>query len=281
VEAALGAGVAVATDGKARAGMGVDAGDYDGDGRPDLVVTNLDFETHSLFRSLGGGLFAHATSEGGIGFATMPVVGFGVAFLDADDDGQLDLAIANGHIFDNAPLVRSGATYAQRKLLFRNATGRRFVEIGRMAGPGFALEKVGRGLAYGDIDNDGDLDLLVTNNGQTADLVRNDGGHSGSSILVRVMTTARDKNTSRDAIGAVIRLTTESRTQIREIRAGSSYLSQNDLRAHFGLGRATRADRIEIRWPSGRSEVLRDVAVNQIVTVGEGRGILRASPLVR
>jgi hypothetical protein len=281
VEAALGAGVAVATDGKARAGMGVDAGDYDGDGRPDLVVTNLDFETHSLFRNLGAGLFAHATGEGGIGFATMPFVGFGVAFLDADNDGQLDLAIANGHIFDNAPLVRSGATYAQRKLLFRNTTGRRFIEIGRMAGPGFALEKVGRGLAYGDIDNDGDLDLLVTNDGQIADLERNDGRYSGSSILVRVMTTARDANASRDAIGAVIRLTAESRTQIREIRAGSSYLSQNDLRAHFGLGRATRADRIEILWPSGRSEVLRNVAANQIVTVGEGRGILRASPLVR
>ena len=145
VEAALGAGVAVATDGKARAGMGVDAGDYDGDGRPDLVVTNLDFETDSLFRNLGDGLFAHATGEGGIGFATLPFVGFGVAFLDADNDGQLDLAIANGHVFDDAPLVRSGATYAQRKLLFRNTTGRRFIEVGRTAGPGFALEKVGRG----------------------------------------------------------------------------------------------------------------------------------------
>ena len=142
-ESALGAGVAVATDGKPRAGMGVDAGDYDGDGRPDLVVTNLDFETDSLFRNLGDGLFAHATGEGGIGFATLPFVGFGVAFLDADNDGQLDLAIANGHVFDNASLVRSGATYAQRKLLFRNATGRRFLEIGRTAGPGFALEKVG------------------------------------------------------------------------------------------------------------------------------------------
>ncbi len=281
VEAALGAGVAVATDGKARAGMGVDAGDYDGDGRPDLVVTNLDFETDSLFRNLGNGLFAHATGEGGIGFATLPFVGFGVAFLDADNDGQLDLAIANGHLFDNAPLFRSGATYAQRKLLFRNTTGRRFIEIGRTAGPGFALEKVGRALAYGDIDNDGDLDLLVTNNGQTADLLRNDGGHSGSSMLVRVLAAPGNQNANRDAIGAVIRLTTGSRTQVREIRAGSSYLAQNDLRAHFGLGGATRADRIDILWPSGRTEVLRNVAVNQIVTVGEGRGIVRTSPLVR
>jgi hypothetical protein len=277
VEAALGAGVAVATDGKARAGMGVDAGDYDGDGRPDLIVTNLDFETNSLFRNLGDGLFAHATGEGGIGFATLPFVGFGVAFLDADNDGQLDLAITNGHVFDDAPLVRPGATYAQRKLLFRNTNGRRFIEMGQTAGTGFALTKVGRGLAYGDIDNDGDLDLLVTNNGQTADLLRNDGGHSGSSMLVRALAAAGN----RDAIGAAIRLTAGSRTQVREIRAGSSYLAQNDLRAHFGLGGATRADRIEILWPSGRTEILRNVAVNQIVTVGEGRGILRTSPLVR
>jgi hypothetical protein len=276
VETALGAGVAVATDGKARAGMGVDAGDYNGDGRLDLVVANLDFEAHSLFRNLGDGLFAYATGDSGIGFASLPFVGFGAAFLDVDNDGQLDLAFANGHIFDNAPLVRSGATYAQRKLLFRNTTGRRFTEIGRTAGPGFALEKVGRGLAYGDIDNDGDLDLLVTNNGQTADLLRNDSGHSGSALLVRLLTAKGN----RDAIGATIRVTAGSRTQVREIRAGSSYLVQNDLRAHFGLGAATRADRIEILWPSGKTEILRNVAANQIVTVGEGRGIQRASPLV-
>jgi enediyne biosynthesis protein E4 len=283
VESALGAGVAVATDAKARAGMGVDAGDYDGDGRLDLVVTNLDFETTSLFRSLGDGLFAYATGDSGIGFGTLPFVGFGAAFLDADNDGRLDLAIANGHIFDNAPLIRPGSTYAQRKLLFHNTTGRRFAEVGRSAGPGFALEKVGRSLAYGDIDNDGDLDLLVTNNGQTADVLRNDSNRSGSSILVRALTagTRSHGNADRDAIGAVIRLTAGSRTQVREIRAGSSYLTQHDLRAHFGLDGATRVDRIDVLWPSGRTEVLENVAVNQIITVGEGRGILRRSPLIR
>ena len=121
----------------------------------------------------------------------------------------------------------------------------------------------------------------MTNNGQTADLLRNDSGHFGASILVRALAAGGNQNANRDAIGAVIRLTAGSRTQVREIRAGSSYLSQNDLRAHFGLGGATRADRIEILWPSGRTELLRNVAVNQIVTVGEGRGILRTSPLVR
>ena len=268
VETALGAGVAVATDGKARAGMGVDAGDYDGDGREDVVVTNLDFETHSLFRNVGDGLFEYTTRTSGLGFATLPFVGFGVAFLDADNDMQLDIAIANGHIMDNAPVYRSGTTYAQRNLFFRNAGPKRFVEIGRSAGDGFALEKVSRGLVAGDIDNDGDLDLVVTNNGQSADVLRNDSVR-GNSLLVRA------------AIGARVRVTAGGQTQVRDVRAGSSYLGQNDLRVHFGLGHAAMADRVEVTWPSERVEVLSTVAVNQIVTIHEGRGIVSRVPFVR
>ena len=274
VEAALGAGVAVAPDGKARAGMGVDAGDYDGDGRDDVVITNLDLETHSLFRNLGGGLFEYATRASGLGFATLPFVGFGVAFLDVDNDMQPDLAIANGHIMDNAPVFRSGATYAQRKLLFRNGGGGRFIEIGPSAGGGFAMEKVGRGLAAGDIDNDGDLDLLVTNNGQAADLLRNDGVH-GNSLVVRPVVR------SRDAVGARVRVTADGRTQVRMVRAGSSYLGQNDLRLHFGLGEATSADLLEVTWPSGRVETFMNIATNQIVTIQEGVGAVRRAPFVR
>jgi enediyne biosynthesis protein E4 len=269
-EIALRAGVAVATDGKARAGMGTDAGDYDGDGQMDLVVTNLDLEMHSLFRGLGHQLFAYATPESGIGPATLPFVGFGVVFFDFDNDMQLDLAFANGHIMDNVPQFRAGATYAQRNLLFRNVGPRRLADVGRNAGPGFALEKVSRGLVSGDIDNDGDLDLLVTNNGQAADLLRNDGGSLGNALLVRTMGT----QSNRDGVGARLRLTTGTRTQIREVRAGSSYLGQNDLRAHFGLGAATSADRVEVRWPSGRTELLQNVPTNQIITIREGGGIV-------
>lgn len=274
VEAALGAGVAVATDGKARAGMGVDAGDYDGDGREDVVITNLDFETHSLFRSLGGGLFEYATPASGIGFATLPFVGFGVAFLDVDNDTQLDIAIANGHIMDNAPIYRSGTTHAQRNLLFRNAGSKRFTEIGRTAGDGFALEKVSRGLVAGDIDNDGDLDLLVTNNGQTADLLRNDSVRR-NSVLIRAVLSGRE------AVGARVRVTAGGRTQVRHVRAGSSYLGQNDQRLHFGLGEAAMVDRIEVTWPSGRVDVATGVMANHIVTIQEGRGIVGRVPFVR
>jgi len=276
-ETGLVSGFAVGADGKARAGMGIDTGDYDGDGQLDLVITNLDFEMHTVNRGLGRGLFGYATTESGVGFPTLPFVGFGVAFLDFDNDGRLDIAIANGHILDNAPLFRAGATYMQRKLLFRNTTGRRFAEVGRMAGPAFAVDRVSRGLAVGDIDNDGDLDLLVSNNGQDAELLRNDGGNRANALLVRLKGAGRNT----EAIGARVRLTSGSRAQIRDIKAGSSYMSQNDLRAHFGLGTASRADRIEVIWPDGRMESAADVPANQIVTIEEGKGIIERQPFVR
>jgi hypothetical protein len=277
-EVALRSGVAVAIDGAPRAGMGVDIGDYDDDGQPDLVVTNLDQEMHSLFRGLGGGVFSYATPESGIGAATLPFVGFGTVFLDFDNDTRLDLAFANGHIMDNVATVRPGASYAQRNLLFRNTgASPRFVEVGRNAGPGFALVKVSRGLFAADIDNDGDLDLLVTNNGQTADLLRNDGGNTNNALLIRTIGT----QSNRDGIGARVRLTTGTRTQIREVKAGSSYLGQNDLRLHFGLGTATIAERLEVQWPSGRTEVLQNVAANQIITLKEGEGIAARTPFAK
>jgi hypothetical protein len=281
-EQGLTAGVAVGADGQPRAGMGIDAGDYDGDGRVDLAITNLDFQMHSLHRALQRGTFAWSTIESGIGYASLPFVGFGVAFLDADNDTRLDLAIANGHILENAPAFRAGATYRQRKLLFRNTTGRRFTEVGRSAGPGFAGENVSRGLATGDIDNDGDLDLLVTNNGQAAELLRNDGavGQPGThSLVVRLAGVGQN----RDAIGARVRVTAASAsgmptTQRRDVMAGSSYLSQNDLRLHFGLGPAAQADVVEVRWPSGSVETLRNVTANQIITIREGQGIVGRTP---
>ena len=269
-EVALVSGVSVASDGRPRAGMGTDFGDYDGDGRLDLFVTNHELETHTLFRNLGGGLFEEATTKSGVGVPTLPYVGFGTAFFDADNDADLDLTIVNGHVMNSPGHFRPGATEAQRKLLFRNDGSGRFTEVGRQSGPGFASERIGRALATGDIDNDGDPDLLVVNNGGAAELLRN-AGAPGNAVVLRLVGTRGN----RDAIGTRVRLTAGGGTQVREVKAGSSYLAQNDLRVHIGLGGATRIDAVQVRWPNGTTETLPSVTVNQLVTVIEGKGVTR------
>ena len=276
-EVALRAGVALATDGRRRAGMGTDFGDVDGDGDLDLFVTNHELETHTLYRNLGKGLFSEATAESGLSTPTLPYVGFGTALADHDNDGDLDIAIVNGHVVNMPELVRPGAKEAQRKLLFVNDGQGRMREVGRQAGPGFADERIGRTLAAGDIDNDGDLDFLVTNNGADAELLRNDLGPGPNALMVKLVGVA----SNRSAVGARLRVTAAGKTYVREVKAGSSYLGQNDLRQHVGLAQATGAERVEIRWPSGAAESLTDVSGGQVVTVTEGRGITARLPFVR
>jgi enediyne biosynthesis protein E4 len=278
------AGVAVSSDGKAKAGMGAAFGDFGGAGRFGLVVTNHETEMHSLFVNLGGGLFSDVTLRSGIGPATRPYVGFGVAFVDYDNDTRPDIAIANGHVMANASQLRAGAKYAQRNLLLRN-TGDRFVDMKDASGPGFAPELVSRGLAAGDIDNDGDVDLLITNNGAAANLLLNDVGRAGNAIVVRAIgekgPSTPLRASSRSAIGAKLALTVGQRRQLREVQSGSSYLGQNDLRAHFGLGQAARADRLEITWPNGTTETVESLAANHVFTVREGKGVVGRVPFVR
>ena len=269
------AGVAVTADGKARAGMGTAFADFAGTGRPGLIVTNHEAEMHSLFLNLGQRLFSDVTIRSGVGPATRPYVGFGVAFLDYDNDTRLDIAIANGNVMANAALLRAGGKYAQLNLLLRN-TGDRFVDMKSEAGSGFALEMVSRALAAGDVDNDGDVDLLVTNNGASPNLLLNGGG-SGNAVLVRVIGT----KSNNSGIGTKLVLTAGQRRQLREVQSGSSYLGQNDLRAHFGLGAAVRADRLEIRWPSGMTEVVENIPANHIVTLREGKGVVGRMPFAR
>jgi hypothetical protein len=276
-EVGLLSGVSLAADAKPRAGMGTAFGDYDGDGRLDLVVTNHEFEMHSLFRNLGDGVFTDVTLESGIGPATLPYVGFGVAFLDYDNDGTRDLAIVNGNVVDNIAEFRKGAKHAQPSLLLRNV-GNRYRDVGRQAGTAFAAETVSRALAKGDIDNDGDLDLLITSNGGTVQLLLNEGGHRGSGLLVRAIGVAPS---NRDGIGARLRLTAGGRTFVDQVTSGSSYLAQNDMRVHFGLGTATKAERLEITWPDGRMDVLENLPVNHIITVREGQGETRRVPFAR
>jgi hypothetical protein len=278
------AGVAVAVDGKARAGMGTAFADVAGTGRPGLVVTNHETEMHSLFLNRGGRLFSDETVRSGLGPATRPYVGFGVAVFDYDNDSRLDLAIANGNVMANAALLRAGAKYGQRNLLLHNvapATGSRqavhFVDMKDAAGSGFAPELVSRALATADIDNDGDLDLLITNNGGPVNLLVNEGGNAGNALEV----LAVGHTSNRSAIGARVTVTTGQTRQLREVQSGSSYLAQNGPRLHFGLGRAPRIDRLEVRWPSGGAETFGGIAANQILSIEEGKGIVQRKPLVR
>lgn len=273
----LPAGVAVGIDGQPLAGMGTDMGDSDGDGLLDIFVTNLDRQTHNLYRNLGKGLFADVTFESGIGEATLPFVGFGAVFFDDDNDMDLDLAIANGDVIDNVSLFRDSTSYEQRNLLLQNDGSGKFRDAGPIAGPGFALKKASRSLSAGDIDNDGDLDLLIGNVSQTADLLRNDGSNTGRSLLIRTV----GSKSNRDGIGAVLRLTVGGKVLVRDVKAGSSYLSQNDLRVHFGMGFAARAERLEIRWPGGAIDALQDVEANQMLTITEGRGVTNRAPIRR
>jgi hypothetical protein len=268
------AGVAVGAEGRPLAGMGTDMGDINGDGLLDIFVTNLDKETHSLFRNMGKGLFANVTFESGVGQATLPFVGFGTAFFDYDNDGDLDLAIATGDIIDNVKLFRDDTTYEQRNLLLQNDGSGRFHDVGPTSGPGFALKKVSRTLAVGDLDNDGDLDILIGNNGQTADLLRNDGGNRSNALLIRTV----GSKSNRDGIGARLKLTVNGKVLLRHVKAGSSYQGQNDLRVHFGLGSARMAERLEVLWPSGSVDTVENLEANQILTISEGRGVTAKEP---
>jgi len=256
--------------------MGTAFGDFTGTGHLGLVVTNHETEMHSLFLNLGERLFSDVTIHSGVGPVTRPYVGFGVVFFDYDNDTRLDIAIVNGNVMANVAQVRARGKLAQRKLLLRNI-GERFVDVTKEAGPGFALEGVGRALAAGDVDNDGDLDLLVMNNGDRPNLLINDGGNAANALLVQAVGTT----SNRSGIGTRLTLTTNGKRQVREIVSGSSYLAQNDPRAHFGLGAAQRAERLDIRWPDGASEIVENLPANQIVTVRQGQGIVSRTPLSR
>ena len=270
-ERAAFAGVGLAEAGTTQAGMGVDVADWDGDGLPDIAKSNFEGEVFNLYVNSASGLFTDHAHQTGLG-RTMPALGWGTIFFDADRDGWLDLFFANGHVF---PLVESGPLqldYAQENLLFltrREASGRLVLEdVSARAGPGLALRKVSRGVAVADYDRDGDLDLAINNTDDAADLLRNDSPALGGWLAVHVEGT----RSNRDGYGARVRVLAGGRAQVREIRASRGYLSSSEPDAFFGLGRAGRIDRLEVTWPSGLRERFPAPEPDQRVTVREGDG---------
>ena len=265
------AGVAYGQDGQMEAGMGVDWGDYNGDGVLDLTVTNFQAEPNALYRGEGS-FFSVATFAAGVGLPSLPFLGFGTQFFDPDLDGDLDLFAANGHVLDNVRDIDQSTSYGQRNLLFRNDGGR-FAETSAAAGPGFSLERVSRGSAIGDYDNDGDPDLLIFNSGQPLSLLRNDQGDANHWITIRLA----GANGNPNGIGARLTATSGALVQTRELRGSRSYLSQSQLRICLGLGKRSQLDALEVRWPSGRTERFGPFAANQSIELVEGEGVSAAS----
>lgn len=270
-DVAVDAGIAFSAEGRARAGMGVDVADFDNSGNPGVAITNFDNEMTGLYRLSDGGDYVDVALPSGIGQASKDKLGFGCIFLDADLDGALDLAVVNGHIDDTVRNV-SGVGYAQPPQLFLNRGKGTFVDVASALGGGFSQPKVGRGLAYGDFDRDGDLDLLVTTNNGPAYLYRNDQTAGNQSLRIRLIGT----KSNRDAIGATVRVfhgASNAASQSRVVKAGSSYLSQSELPVTFGLGKQDKIGRLVIEWPSGRTEDYKNLSAGRAYECVEAKGI--------
>lgn len=275
-DVAMTAGVAFDEAGVARAGMGVDAADYDGSGRPSLVIGNFSNQMMSLYSNDGNGLFVDEAAASGIGRPSLLTLTFGCFFFDVDLDGRLDIFAANGHVSDDINHVQKDVTYAEPPQLFRNAGGGRFEDVSSRLGEAFLRPVVARGAAYGDFDRDGDLDLVITASGGPARLLRNDGGNANHVLRVTLAGT----RSNRDGIGARIRLTLEDgSTRWAMVKTGSSYLSQSALPVTFGLGAAARVKGIEVTWPAGGVDRIGPTDADRTLTIQEGKGVTASAPL--
>ena len=268
-------GVAFNEAGKARAGMGTDAADYDASGRQSLIIGNFSNEMMALYSNEGNGLFIDEAPTSTIGRASTLRLTFACFFFDFDLDGALDIFAANGHVADDIATVQPTITYAQPPLLFRNLGRKKFEDVSTRVGEAFARPAVARGAAYGDYDNDGDLDLIVTANNGPARLFRNDG-----TVNHKLRVTLTGSPSNRDGIGAKVRVLRGTGSPVSAmVKTGSSYQSQSELPLTFGLGAATKVSGIEITWPNGRTDRLPGVAGDQSITIAEGKGVVRAVPL--
>ena len=263
------AGIALSSEGKARAGMGVDTGDFTNSGTPGIAITNFDNEMIGLYREMKKGVYEDVSTQSGVGLPSKNSLGFGCAFCDVNLDGYLDLVVANGHIDETVRNIRGNVGYAQPPQLFLNDGKGMFRDVASEAGGEFAQSKVGRGVACADFDRDGDVDLLITTNNGPAYLYRNDQGAGNRSIRFHLVGT----KSNRDAIGAEVRIECGGVHQSRMVKSGSSYLSQSELPVTFGLGKRDQIDRVVIQWPSGRSEEYQRLAAGKAYQCVEGKGI--------
>ena len=269
-EAGLLSGVSCSDMGKAEAGMGVAFADYDNDGKLDLTVSNFQNETNTLYHNEGDNFFIDATIPAGVAEHTHRYLGWGIGFLDVDNDGYKDIFVANGHTMDNIAEVDRSTTTPQQNLLFRNLGNGKFANVTAQMGEGFALRKTSRAAAFGDYDNDGDIDILITNWNQTVDLLRNEGGNQNNWIQVQAVGT----KSNRSAIGAHVKVVAGGLTQYAEVKSSGSYLAFSDLRVHFGLKDAENIDLLEIRWNSGIVDTATNLSVNQRLIAVEGKEIV-------
>jgi enediyne biosynthesis protein E4 len=269
-EVAYQAGVAVSGEGEFEAGMGVDAADTTGSGQFDLVVTHLDMQLARLYRNLGNGIFDDDTFRSKLSYSTFHMSGFGTRFMDYDDDGRQDIFMANGHVLDNIQRYHAGTQYAEPKLMFRNLGNGIFENVSERLGPDFQAARVSRGAAIADFDNDGDLDILVNNNGQSPQLLRNEGGNGNHWLELLLIGT----KSNRDGVGARVMVTAGNAILYEQRKGGMSYQSAQDPRLHFGLGQKNKVDTIEIRWPSGTVTKLSNLSADQILAVKESAGIV-------
>ncbi len=276
VDVALDAGCALSADGKPQAGMGVSAGDYDLDGNLDIVKTNFAGDTPTLYHNLGAGAFEDTTFQAGLGMHTQ-YLGWGCGFFDFDNDGWPDILICNGHVYPEVEQLRTEAGYPQRKLLYRNLRNRKFEDISLNVGPGISEPSASRGCAFGDFDNDGDIDFVVNCVNDFPQLVRCDSSLQDNWIKVRAIGTKSNRSGIGTRLRCVVQMPggTKPHQQIDEVRSGGGYFSQNDLRVHFGIGKAQKIDVLELHWPSGLVETLKDIQPNQLIYVKEGEGIVR------
>ena len=272
-DVAVETGIAFSTEGKARAGMGVDVGDFENSGRTGVAITNFDNEMIGLYRVSNNGSYEDVATQAGMGLPSKTTLGFGCVLADLNLDGALDLIAANGHIDETVRNIRGNVGYAQPPQVFLNNGSARFSDVSSEVGQGFRDPKVARGLAYGDFDRDGDVDILLTTNSGPAYLYRNDQLGGNRSIRFKL----RGTQSNRDAIGARLRIEAGGLSQIRMVKSGSSYLSQSELPITFGLGKADKIERVVIQWPNGRSEEYKNLSAGREYSCIESKGITATS----